>query len=103
MRNTLTHPKVKPPTTTATNMDTRGTPTPKRTFDSDIADYSFDRAVICDRARTADLLIANNFHFENNCAVLSVDGYPPHAFETTNDEQPIAFIRRTGNVTSCGE
>jgi hypothetical protein len=41
----------------------RGTPTPKRTFDSDIVDYSFDRAVICDRARTADLLIANNFPF----------------------------------------
>jgi len=60
----------------------RGTPTPKRTFDSDIADYSFDRAVICDRARTADLLIANNFHFENNCAVLSVDGYPEPLFDT---------------------
>ena len=29
-----------------------------------------------------DLLLANNFHFENNCAVLSVDGYPRQAFET---------------------
>jgi hypothetical protein len=47
-----------------------------------LADYSFDRAVICDRARTADLLIANNVHFENNCAVLSVGGYPPGPFET---------------------
>ena len=60
----------------------RGTPTPRRSFDSDIADYSFDRAVICDRARTADLLIANNFHFENNCAVLSMDGYPEPLFDT---------------------
>ena len=59
----------------------RGTPTPKRMFDSDIVDYSFDRAVICDRARTADLLIANNFHFENNCAVLSMDGYPEPLFD----------------------
>lgn len=48
----------------------------------DVGDYSFDRAVICDRARTVDLLIANNFHFENNCAVLTMSGYPAHAFET---------------------
>ena len=61
---------------------TRGTPAPQRRLEADIADYSFDRAVICDRARTADLLLANNFHFENNCAVLSVDGYPEAQFET---------------------
>lgn len=60
----------------------RGAPPPPRKLDSDIADYSFDRAVICDRARTADLLIANNFHFENNCAVLSMDGYPEGLFDT---------------------
>jgi len=51
-------------------------------LEADIADYSFDRAVICDRARTADLLIANNFHFENNCAILSSDGYPEGVFDT---------------------
>ncbi|MDY7231007.1 hypothetical protein [Hyalangium rubrum] len=55
---------------------------PARTPESDIGDYSFDRAVICDRARTVDLLLANNFHFENNCAVLSSGGYPQQAFET---------------------
>lgn len=55
---------------------------PARAPEPDIGDYSFDRAVICDRARTVDLLLANNFHFENNCAVLSVDGYPKQAFET---------------------
>lgn len=61
----------------------RGTPAaPPRKLEADIADYSFDRAVICDRARTADLLLANNFHFENNCAVLAVDGYPEAQFET---------------------
>jgi hypothetical protein len=48
---------------------------------SDIPSYSFDRAVVCDRPQTVDVLLANNFHFENNCAVLSVDGYPPHAFD----------------------
>jgi hypothetical protein len=51
--------------------------TPK---EADVGDYSFDRAVICDRARTADLLLANNFHFEHNCAVLTIDGYPPGPF-----------------------
>ncbi len=63
-------------------------PTPRRA-EPDLADYSFDRAVICDRARTVDLLIANNFHFENNCAVLSVGGYPPGPFETIR-----AMLRR---------
>lgn len=53
-----------------------------RTAEPDLEDYSFDRAVICDRARTVDLLLANNFHFENNCAVLSIGGYPPRAFAT---------------------
>jgi hypothetical protein len=54
-------------------------PVPKD-LEADIGDYSFDRAVICDRARTVDLLVANNFHFENNCAILSVDGYPKGPF-----------------------
>ena len=54
--------------------------TPLAAMEPDIGDYSFDRAVICDRARTVDLLIANNYHFENNCAVLSVDGYPQGPF-----------------------
>jgi hypothetical protein len=49
-------------------------------LEADIGDYSFDRAVICDRARTVDLLVANNFHFENNCAILSIDGYPKGPF-----------------------
>jgi hypothetical protein len=53
-----------------------------RAMAPDVPLYSFDHAVICDRARTVDLLLANNFHFENNCAVLSIDGYPPGPFET---------------------
>ena len=64
-------------------------PARPRAAESDLADYSFDRAVICDRARTVDLLLANNFHFENNCAVLSVSGYPPGPFETVR-----AMLRR---------
>jgi len=57
----------------------------KRLVEPDVGDYSFDRAVICDRARTVDLLLANNFHFENNCAVLSVNGYPEGPFETVRE------------------
>lgn len=54
----------------------------KRAAEADIADYSFDRAVICDREETVDLLLANNFHFENNCAILTLEGYPPGPFAT---------------------
>lgn len=60
----------------------RGAASAVQELEPDIGDYSFDRAVICDRARTVDLLIANNFHFENNCAVLSIDGYPEGPYET---------------------
>lgn len=48
---------------------------------TELEQYSFDRAVICDRRETVDLLLANNFHFENNCAVLSIDGYPASVFD----------------------
>ena len=51
-------------------------------IDPDISAYSFDRAVVCDSAKIAQLLIANNFHFENNCAVLSITGYPQSIFTT---------------------
>lgn len=51
-------------------------------IDRELKQYSFDRAVICDNAEIARCLIANNFHFENNSAVLSVDGYPQDIFET---------------------
>lgn len=53
-----------------------------RTISSDITAYSFDRAVICDNSAIAQMLIANNFHFENNCAVLSITGYPQSIFST---------------------
>jgi len=64
-------------------------PAAPKPVEADVGDYSFDRAVICDRARTVDLLLANNFHFENNCAVLSAEGYPEGPFETVR-----AMLRR---------
>lgn len=44
--------------------------------------YSFDRLIVCDSAEIAQFLIANNFHFENNCAILSVNRYPENIFDT---------------------
>nr|ADO19083.1 hypothetical protein Nfla_4104 [Nostoc flagelliforme str. Sunitezuoqi] len=53
------------------------------TVNPDVTAYSFDRLVVCDTASIAQLLIANNFHFENNCAILSITGYPQSIFDTT--------------------
>lgn len=53
---------------------------PKKSLPRELATYSFDRAVICDQPETVDLLLANNFHFENNCAILAVDHYPQAVF-----------------------
>lgn len=54
-----------------------------KSINPDITAYSFDRLVVCDSANMAQLLIANNFHFENNCAILSITGYPQSIFSTT--------------------
>ena len=54
-----------------------------KSINPDITAYSFDRLVVCDSANIAKLLIANNFHFENNCAILSITGYPQSIFSTT--------------------
>lgn len=62
-------------------------------INSDITNYSFDRAVICDRPSIAQMLIANNFHFENSCAVLSVTGYPQSIFDTV-----MTMLKRNPNL-----
>jgi hypothetical protein len=58
------------------------------TVSPDVSAYSFDRLVVCDRPEIAQFLIANNFHFENNCAVLSITGYPQSIFDTTMEMLP---------------
>lgn len=50
---------------------------------SDVTAYSFDRLVVCDNDSIAKFLIANNFHFERNCAILSITGYPQNIFDIT--------------------
>lgn len=62
-------------------------PTPREisnsvTINSEVSAYSFDRLVVTDSTAIAQLLIANNFHFENNCAILSITGYPQNIFST---------------------
>ena len=42
--------------------------------------YDFDRVVVCDSPKIAQLLLKNNFHFENNCAVIAIDRYPQDTF-----------------------
>lgn len=49
---------------------------------ADITAFSFDRALVLDHAPLAAMLVANQFHFENNCAVLSADGFPGPRAET---------------------
>ncbi len=56
---------------------------PATTVNPDVTAYSFDRLLVCDSSTIAQVLIANNFHFENNCAILSVTGYPQSIFEIT--------------------
>lgn len=58
-------------------------PNPNNLSDPNVTNYSFDRLVVCQSDEIAQMLIANNFHFENNCAILSISGYPQRIFDTT--------------------
>jgi hypothetical protein len=60
---------------------------------SDVTDYSFDRLVVCNSDEIAQMLIANNFHFENNCAILSINGYPANIFDTV-----LQMLRRNADL-----
>ena len=62
-------------------------------IDPDITAYSFDRAIVCDSDEIAQFLIANNVHFENNCAIISISGYPQSIFDTV-----IEMLRRNADL-----
>lgn len=49
---------------------------------SELTNYSFDHLIICQTTNIANFLITNNFHLENNCAILSFNGYPQNIFQT---------------------
>lgn len=65
-----------------------------REVPADVAAFSFDRAVVTDRWETAAMLVANRFHFEHNCAVLSLDGYPDGIADTVKE-----MLRRNPRLT----
>ncbi|MDJ0705824.1 MAG: hypothetical protein QNJ46_21360 [Leptolyngbyaceae cyanobacterium MO_188.B28] len=60
----------------------------------EVSDYSFERVVVCENDSVAQLLIANNLHFEHNCAVISLSGYPLGLFETV-----IEMLQRNPNLS----
>ncbi|MDB9511117.1 hypothetical protein PN499_07980 [Kamptonema animale CS-326] len=62
-------------------------------IDREVSAYSFDRAIVCDSDEIAQFLIANNIHFENNCAILSISGYPRSIFKTV-----IQMLRRNPDL-----
>jgi lysylphosphatidylglycerol synthetase-like protein (DUF2156 family) len=67
------------------------------TINPDMTAYSFDRLVVSYSSSVAQLLIANNFHFENNCAILSITGYPQSIFNTT-----VQMLRRNPHLKVYG-
>jgi hypothetical protein len=69
-------------------------PAGRREVPADVAAFSFDRAVVTDRWETAAMLVANRFHFEHNCAVLSYDGFPGDIAGTVK-----TMLRRNPNLT----
>ncbi len=73
--------RVNPPP--AKLLPTPGSAPVLTSVDDDVTAYSFDRVLVCDSVAIAQLLIANNIHFEHNCAVLSITGYPRTIFATT--------------------
>lgn len=69
-------------------------PSGPREVPPDVTVFSFDRAVVTDRWETAQMLVANRFHFEHNCAVLSRDGFPDGIADTVK-----TMLRRNPRLT----
>jgi hypothetical protein len=80
-------PALLPPRQAARLPAPRGVP-------ADVAAFSFDRAVVTEHWETAAMLVANRFHFEHSCAVLSRDGYPEGIAETVKE-----MLRRNPALT----
>lgn len=49
--------------------------------EKDLLDYAVERAIICDHPELVDFLLANNFHLEQKCLILTCGGYPKQRFE----------------------
>jgi hypothetical protein len=48
----------------------------------EIGDYGFDQLLVCDNDAIVVVLLANGFHADYKCPVLSYSGYPRRAFQT---------------------
>jgi len=59
----------------------------------DLGAYSFDRALVVEHDDIAAMLVANRFHFENNCAILTPGGYPHGRFDTV-----MAMLRKNPSL-----
>lgn len=73
---------------------------------SDLQTYSFDQAIVTETSEMAQLLVANNFHFDNKCAVLSLDGYPLGMADTIlqmlrRNPQLIVFALHDASIEGC--
>jgi hypothetical protein len=72
-------------------------PAPQATLaavpDPAVTAYSFDRLVVCDRPAIAQILLENYFHFEYNCAILSITGYPENVCDTV-----LEMVRRNPDL-----
>jgi hypothetical protein len=55
--------------------------------------YSFDRLVVCNQPAIAQILLENHFHFEYNCAILSITGYPENVCDTV-----LEMVRRNPDL-----
>lgn len=60
----------------------------------DLESYGFDRVIVVQGDDIAEMLVANQFHFQHNAAIISIDGYPQHV-ATLVDQQ-----LRTNEATS---
>lgn len=56
--------------------------------------FAVNRVVVTDQWETAQVLVANGFHLEHSCAVLSRDGYPDGTAGTVRDA-----LRRNPRLT----
>jgi hypothetical protein len=72
-------------------------PAPQATLaaapDPAVTAYSFDRLVVCNRPAIAQILLENHFHFEYNCAILSITGYPENVCDTV-----LEMVRRNPDL-----
>lgn len=72
----------------------------------DLTAYSFNRALVTSQAEIAAMLIANRFHSENNCAILSLDGYPYNRTDSVltmlrRNPQLMVYTLHDASVEGC--